>query len=70
MSTYTIKKSKVESRKSKVEGRKSEVEKSSRLDTLESGGAGKEEELILLNEQGEQVSGLEILREAEPHRVF
>lgn len=77
MSTYTIKKSKVEGRKSKVEGQKSkvegqksEVEKSGRLDTLESGGAGKEEELILLNEQGEQVSGLEILREAEPHRVF
>ena len=28
------------------------------------------ETIILFNEQGEQVSALEILREAEPHRVF
>ena len=30
----------------------------------------KEESLILLNERGEEVSALEILRECEPHRVF
>ena len=29
-----------------------------------------EEGLILLNERGEEVSALEILKEAEPHRVF
>ena len=46
MTTYTIKKSKVESQKSK------------------------EESLILLNEHGEEVSALEILRQSEPHRVF
>lgn len=28
------------------------------------------ERLILLNEQGEEVSALEILKETEPHRVF
>ena len=27
-------------------------------------------DLVLLNEQGEQVSALEILRVCEPHRVF
>ena len=31
---------------------------------------GVNSELILLNEQGEQVSPLNILRDAEPHRVF
>ena len=31
---------------------------------------GENSELILLNEQGEQVSPLNILRDAEPHRVF
>ena len=30
----------------------------------------KEEGLLVLNEQGEQVSALEILKKAEPHRVF
>ena len=30
----------------------------------------KEEGLLVLNEQGEQVSALDILRQAEPHRVF
>ena len=30
----------------------------------------KDETLVLLNEQGEEVSPLEILKEAEPHRVF
>ncbi len=30
----------------------------------------KGETLVLLNEQGEEVSPLEILKEAEPHRVF
>ena len=30
----------------------------------------KEESLLLLNEQGEEVSALEILRQSEPHRVF
>ena len=30
----------------------------------------KEESLILINEQGEEVSALEILRATEPHRVF
>ena len=29
-----------------------------------------EERLVLLNEQGEEVSPLEILKESEPHRVF
>ena len=29
-----------------------------------------EKRLVLLNEQGEEVSALEILRECEPHRVF
>ncbi len=31
---------------------------------------GEEGRLVLLNEQGEEVSPLEILKEAEPHRVF
>lgn len=30
----------------------------------------KEEGLLVLNEQGEQVSALDILKQAEPHRVF
>ena len=30
----------------------------------------KDKSLILLNERGEEVSALEILRECEPHRVF
>ncbi len=30
----------------------------------------KEEGLLVLNEQGEQVSALDILKKAEPHRVF
>ena len=30
----------------------------------------KEEDLLVLNEQGEQVSALDILKQAEPHRVF
>ncbi len=30
----------------------------------------KEEGLLVLNEQGKQVSALDILRQAEPHRVF
>ena len=30
----------------------------------------KEESLLLLNEQGEEVSALEILRQSEPYRVF
>jgi tRNA threonylcarbamoyladenosine biosynthesis protein TsaE len=31
---------------------------------------GEEGRLVLLNERGEEVSPLEILKEAEPHRVF
>ena len=30
----------------------------------------KEEGLLVLNEQGEQVSALDVLKQAEPHRVF
>ena len=32
--------------------------------------ANEDAQLVLLNEQGEEVSALEILRQAEPHRVF
>ena len=32
--------------------------------------ANEDAQLLLLNEQGEEVSALEILRQAEPHRVF
>ena len=46
MSTYTIKKAKVEGLKAN------------------------EERLLLLNEHGEEVSALEILKACEPHRVF
>ena len=46
MSTYTIKKAKVEGLKAN------------------------EERLLLLNEHGEEVSALEILKTCEPHRVF
>jgi tRNA threonylcarbamoyladenosine biosynthesis protein TsaE len=46
MSTYTIKKAKVEGLKAN------------------------EEHLLLLNEHGEEVSALEILKACEPHRVF
>ena len=35
-----------------------------------SDGLEAKEELLLLNERGEEVSALEILRAAEPHRVF
>lgn len=38
--------------------------------TIKKGASGHEEGLLLLNESGEAVSALDILREAEPHRVF
>lgn len=38
--------------------------------TVKKGGAEHTETLLLFNEQGEQVSALEILKQCEPHRVF
>ena len=54
MSIYTIK---IKSQKSKVESQKAE-------------DAESQQSLLLLNERGEEVSPLEILKECEPHRVF
>ena len=61
MSIYTIK---IQSQKSKVERQKSKVE-SQKAEDAES-----QPSLLLLNERGEEVSPLEILKECEPHRVF
>ena len=38
--------------------------------TVKKGGSEHAETLLLFNEQGEQVSALEILKQWEPHRVF
>jgi len=38
--------------------------------TIKKGASDHSEALILINEQGEEVSALEILKETEPHRVF
>ena len=38
--------------------------------TIKKGASGQSDTLELLNEQGEAVSALEILRATEPHRVF
>ena len=38
--------------------------------TVKKGGSEHTETLLLFNEQGEQVSALEILKQCEPHRVF
>ena len=38
--------------------------------TIKKGASEHSETLILLNEQGEEVSALDILRQTEPHRVF
>ena len=38
--------------------------------TIKKGASGQSDTLELLNEQGEVVSALEILRATEPHRVF
>ena len=38
--------------------------------TIKKGASEQSETLILLNEHGEEVSALEILRATEPHRVF
>lgn len=38
--------------------------------TIKKGAAEHDETLFLFNEQGEQVSALDILRQTEPHRVF
>ena len=54
MSIYTIK---VKSQKSKVESQKAEDSES-------------QQSLLLLNERGEKVSPLEILKECAPRRVF
>ena len=54
MSIYTIK---VKSQKSKVESQKAEDSES-------------QQSLLLLNERGEEVSPLEILKECAPRRVF
>ena len=54
MSIYTIK---IKSQKSKGESQKAE-------------DAESQQSLLLLNERGEEVSPLEILKECEPHRVF
>ena len=56
MSTYTIKKVIKNSHPSSVSRQNDDRPESSRL--------------VLLNEQGEEVSPLEILKECEPHRVF
>lgn len=61
MSIYTIK---IESQKAKVERQKSKVESQKAEDTES------QPSLLLLNERGEEVSPLEILKECEPHRVF
>lgn len=44
--------------------------KNMRTYTIKKGTSEQAEALQLINEQGETVSALEILREAEPHRVF
>ena len=38
--------------------------------TIKKGGPEHSETLLLLNEQGQEVSALEILKATEPHRVF
>lgn len=38
--------------------------------TIKKGASEHEESILLLNDRGEEVSPLEILRECEPHRVF
>ena len=59
MSIYTIKKVPT-STSVNAESQKSKVESQK----------SEEEGLLLFNERGEEVSALEILRQAEPHRVF
>lgn len=44
--------------------------KNMRTYTIKKGASEHSETLLLLNEQGEEVSVLEILKETEPHRVF
>lgn len=44
--------------------------KNMRTYTIKKGGSEHSENLILLNERGEEVSALEILKTCEPHRVL